>query len=281
MKMKKTLGIVLAVLLVSAMFLPGAAAASGDTKELDSIIKNMDAAMADVTSFDADMQMEMGMEIMGQQMDILYDMAMSIILDPLQMDLEMDMDMGGSAMEIDMYLSDGVLYTGMDGAWTSMDLGESGMDMDQYMVQDNYQDITGDFENMTLVGTVDFDGNEAYEIQGVVSSDYIKEVLNSGMMDSMGISGDSIDESHFENIGDIAVTFYVYTQSYLFAGYEMDLSSVMGGIVDAIVAGMSEGADAEEMGDFSMSVSKFAMSAEYSDYNEVTDIEVPAEALAA
>lgn len=284
MKTKRVVGMILALLLCSAAFLTGAAAAAeGESVELDEIIANMEAAMADVQNFDAYMEMAISMSSMGQDVSMGSAMEMTLFTDPPKMKMDMVTDATASgeeesfSMPVEMYLEDGVLYTGVDGYWSSQDITEElGFDMDQYMVQDNFKSYTGEFADMTLVGLDTFDGEQVYRIDSVINGGALKDVVdNSGMMASLGFTEDMVDiDAVLQSMDGAQVAFYVYADSYLFAGYEMELSVMLNNILDAVMQNM-------EAEDVTVEVNDCTMTVEYFNYNQATDFEVPEEAMEA
>ena len=205
------------------------------------------------------------------------------IVDPIMMDMDMTMDMMGLFdMDLKMYVvQDGssyTMYTGMDNgdgtmSWSKDTLDDLG-DIAQYNGKASMDIYLENGSNFKEIGAEDVDGVSAVRYDGIISQDSLKSVMDtSGVLEqyeSLGLEGmeDLLDE-----MGDLPVSIWLDPDSDLPVKYEMDMTQMMQNMMNKLLA------EEEETADIGFTVDKCVISMVCSDYNTVSNIEIPEEAL--
>lgn len=231
------------------------------------------------------MNMDMSFEADGESeaIESVTTMDMACINDPLKIQMEMVVDMGEAGSQsmsiygdVDengnymMYMFDGT-------AWMAQQVGE--IDLEAYNAQSSMEAQIGDTSGYVLEGTEKLNGTEVYKYSYTMTGDEMKESLSdTGALDSVSSLGLTESDVYgmLDGLGDIVTYMYVDAETYLPVQYEMDMTDVMDALYAAILDAMGEQAEG-----LSMSVSKMEMTMTCSDFNAVSDITVPAEALSA
>ena len=237
------------------------------------------ANMAAAKSMDATMVMEMDMEAGGESMETVTTMNMTMFTDPQKMKVETSMDMGGyGSMDMSIYAEevDGQLtmYLYDGSSWYSQAVTEA--DLGAYDVSGSMTDYIGDTTGFTQQGTETVDGVSAYKYTGVITGEEMQEVMtSSGALDSLSSLGLSADETEemLSGLGDIQVTLWVAEKELYPVRYEMDMTAIMDGLMQSILASMGDQAEG-----LTMSVPKMKMTMTCSNLNSAADFEIPAEA---
>lgn len=268
----------LAVLGLAGLMALSAAACAGGGSPSDPLAAAMEN-MEKVKSMDAQMVMNMDMDIAGTALESVTTMDMSVFSEPMRLKADMTVDMGGygdTSMQIYAEEEDGgmvmYLFDGMD--WTRQETtAEELSQYDAASSMDFYLDNTTSFEQQ---GTEDLDGASAYKYTGVITGESMQEVMeSSGALDSLSTLG--MDESQMEELlsglGDISVTLWIDEETLYPVRYDMDMTAIM----DSLMSKMLEtlGSDAEGV---TMSIPKMTMSMTCSHFDNATDFTVPEEA---
>ena len=286
MKFKKTLGIlaVSAIMAFSAFGCTGSdtSAAGGNAEGLtaEDRVKAANEKMAEVTSMDSNMKMEMDMSAGEQAVSTVTDMDITYFMDPLKMKINMTMDMGelgSQSMEMYADVVDDVytMYVNDGTQWLSQEIPAEALGA--YDTKEAMMSYLGDPSAYTEVGTEDIDGVSAVKLEGKLSGDELKEAVeSSGSLDSLSSLGlDSATISGlYEDLGEVPIYVWLDAETNYPVKYEMDMTAVMQKLMDNIMAAAPEAANAEA----SISFTKFKMSMTCSNFNEATDFEIPAEA---
>ena len=286
MKFKKTLGIlaVSAIMASSAFGCTGSdtSAAGGNAEGMtaEDRVKAANEKMAEVTSMDSNMKMEMDMSAGEQAVSTVTDMDITYFMDPLKMKINMTMDMGelgSQSMEMYADVVDDVytMYVNDGTQWLSQEIPAEALGA--YDTKEAMMSYLGDPSAYTEVGTEDIDGVSAVKLEGKLSGDELKEAVeSSGSLDSLSSLGlDSATISGlYEDLGEVPIYVWLDAETNYPVKYEMDMTAVMQKLMDNIMAAAPEAANAEA----SISFTKFKMSMTCSNFNEATDFEIPAEA---
>ncbi|MCQ4727159.1 hypothetical protein NE664_10945 [Anaerotignum faecicola] len=286
MKFKKTLGIlaVSAIMAFSAFGCTGSdtSAAGGNAEGMtaEDRVKAANEKMAEVTSMDSNMKMEMDMSAGEQAVSTVTDMDITYFMDPLKMKINMTMDMGelgSQSMEMYADVVDDVytMYVNDGTQWLSQEIPAEALGA--YDTKEAMMSYLGDPSAYTEVGTEDIDGVSAVKLEGKLSGDELKEAVeSSGSLDSLSSLGlDSATISGlYEDLGEVPIYVWLDAETNYPVKYEMDMTAVMQKLMDNIMAAAPEAANAEA----SISFTKFKMSMTCSNFNEATDFEIPAEA---
>ena len=132
-------------------------------------------------------------------------------------------------------------------------------------------------ENFKSDGQEEIGGAETTKITGVITGDAMEEALEaSGMTtsaESMGITEEMMQEM-YADLGDLPISLWIDGEGYV-RKYEMDMTEMMQKIMDESMKAMGM---AEE--DIAINIEKTSVMMVCSDFNEVEEIEIPADALA-
>ena len=279
--MNKKLTKTLAGAVVLALSL--ALCACGGSSSPEDALTRAQAAFADVKSMHYTIDMDMGFSADGESMEMNTTAEADCIVDPIMMDMDMTMDMMGLFdMDLKMYVvQDGstyTMYTGMDNgdgtmSWSKDTLADLG-DIAQYNGKASMDIYLENGSNFKEIGAEDVDGVSAVRYDGVISQDSLKSVMDtSGVLEqyeSLGLEGmeDLLDE-----MGDLPVSIWLDPDSDLPVKYEMDMTQMMQNMMNKLLA------EEEETADIGFTVDKCVISMVCSDYNTVSNIEIPEEAL--
>lgn len=279
--MNKMLTKTLAGAVVLALSL--ALCACGGSSSPEDALTRAQAAFADVKSMHYTIDMDMGFSADGESMEMNTTAEADCIVDPIMMDMDMTMDMMGLFdMDLKMYVvQDGssyTMYTGMDNgdgtmSWSKDTLDDLG-DIAQYNGKASMDIYLENGSNFKEIGAEDVDGVSAVRYDGVISQDSLKSVMDtSGVLEqyeSLGLEGmeDLLDE-----MGDLPVSIWLDPDSDLPVKYEMDMTQMMQNMMNKLLA------EEEETADIGFTVDKCVISMVCSDYNTVSNIEIPEEAL--
>ena len=217
MKFKKTLGIlaVSAIMAFSAFGCTGSdtSAAGGNAEGMtaEDRVKAANEKMAEVTSMDSNMKMEMDMSAGEQAVSTVTDMDITYFMDPLKMKINMTMDMGelgSQSMEMYADVVDDVytMYVNDGTQWLSQEIPAEALGA--YDTKEAMMSYLGDPSAYTEVGTEDIDGVSAVKLEGKLSGDELKEAVeSSGSLDSLSSLGlDSATISGlYEDLGEVPI----------------------------------------------------------------------------
>lgn len=259
--------------------------ACGGKKEL-SLADRMSEAqkkMAELKSMEGTMEMDLAMvaESDGEKQDFAVKTTGDIVMfqNPIKMKSHMKMDMGllGS-QEIDMYMEEkdgkATQYMQMAGEWIKQEVPKELLDQSNSIKSAEL--LLKSMTNVKEVGKEKVNGKNATKIEGEISGDAIKDVIEaSGALDSMGAMGD-VDEAMMnkilEKVGVLKVVYYL-TDDNEIVKIEEDLVNFMNQLFESM---FSDG-DAS----MKMTVSKALLNMTFDKFNAATEFEIPEEALKA
>jgi hypothetical protein len=259
---------------------------SACSKSPEDILAEAQKNMADVTSmsYSMDMSMEMGTEEFMLGMDMVS--TADYIIDPLTLKLDLSMDMGelGSTsqtmyttLEGDTYIS---YFTVDDGAtWYKQEVAST-EELERYNAQNTMELYLSSMENFEENGTETINGSKATRYDGVISKEYLKDVMEiSGVLsqfESFGLDSSSID-LETADFGEMPISVWIDEESVLPVKYEMDMTSFMQNMMDVLLTTlMAEGESTE-----TLTIGEVFVSMTLTNLNGVEQIEIPPEALAA
>ena len=279
MNIKKLTALLCAVVMVLSM------AACGGTEHKDGSSGDLGTAVEKVnavSSLDATMVMEMNMGVMGQTMETKTTMNMSCFNDPMKLKADMTMDMGDlGAVDMSMYAAmDGDTYNMYlyDGSsWTTQAVDMSYLQ--QYDAKESMNLYLESGDDHTLAGTEEINGSTTNKFTGVIRGEALEEVLAaSGATNNLEASVGDLDlASLYSDLGDLEITVWVDQESGYPVRYAMDMTQMMQGMMDKILAASAEGEDTSGM----LTVDKVNMVMDCFNFNSAADFEIPAEALGA
>lgn len=254
-----------------------------EVEEIDALAAAVEN-MEDVTNMEAQMVMDMSMEMSAegesQAVDFITTMDMAFFSEPRKVKVIMTIDMGelGSA-EQSIYgevLEDGtgMLYLYDGASWQSMEVSVA--DLGQYDAGSSMLSLINSGSEYTLEGMEDVDGKNAYKYSCVTSGEEAKQMLlSSGATDSLSSLGVTTEqlESSIGDVGDITEYVWIDEATLYPVKYETDMTEAM----DKLMAGVFESMGEQAQG-MSMSIPKMKMSMTCSNFNSAADFEIPEEA---
>ena len=271
---KRAAALALGALLAMSM----TACGNGANKEesADQIKAAMEKINA-VESMDATMYMEMDMSVMGQSIETDTKMDMSCFNDPVKVKADMTMSMGslGSvSMSIYADATDGdyTIYMFDGSGWTTQAADAS--QLEQYDAQQSMDLYLSSGAEYAHAGTEDINGSTADKYTGIIRGDALAEVMKaSGATSSMETTMGMDLEELYSDLGDMPITVWIDQATGYPVRYYMDMTGVMQSMMKKALAGV-EGGD-------SLTIDKVEITMDCSNFNNVADFEIPAEALAA
>jgi hypothetical protein len=284
--MKRQIRSILAAGLVFVLTLALAAcggSAGGGADDAETVLAKARAAFEQVESMHYTMDMDMGFTADGDSIEIGTTAEADCIIEPMQMDMDMKMDMMGLfAMDIKMYLAqDGdsyTVYTGMDDGEGNITWSRDTMDdlnnLAQYDASYSMDLYLDNSTNFAEKGTEEVAGVTAVRYDGVITQESLDEVMEtSGVLEEFEAFGvEGLDEMLHE-MGDLPVSVWIEPDSGLPVKFEMDMTAMMQNMMDKIMA------RDEEMAEAAMTVDKCHLSMAFSDYNAIDAVHIPQEAL--
>ena len=255
--------------------------------EVENPIEESLKRMAEVDSMEMKMvmNMDMSVEADGQKESVesVTTMDMECMTNPLKIKMEMEVDMGAAGSQSMSIYGDVdesgnyVMYMFDGESWLAMKVSE--FDLNAYNAQSSMEAQIGDTSVYVLEGTDKLNGADVYKYSYTMTGDEMKEALQeAGALDSLSDLGLSTSDAYgmLDGLGEIVTYVYVDAETYYPVQYEMDMTDVMDALYAAIIEAMGEQAEG-----LSMSVSKMELVMTCSNFNGISDITVPEEALSA
>lgn len=236
--------------------------------------------MKEIKSVEVRMDMDMAMKVSQDKESHDFTMkttgVTSLIQEPMKAKMDMTIDMGElGKQETQTYMQqqDGkyMMYSNVGGTWTSYELPENLLD--QYDAQKSMELYLKGFENAKESGTEEINGKQATKIEGEISGDAMKEMINAtGVLQSLGsIAGSDAEslEKMFSDMGSLKLTLWINDDNEL-VKVEEDLKDM--------ITKMIENATPQEMEGMKIEISKAMMTGTYDKINSVENFELPKEA---
>lgn len=251
----------------------GGQAGGGDP--LAAARKNIDAA----SSMDAVMTMNMEMEAGGETVKTVTSMDMTMFKEPMRMKVEATTEAAGQSAVISIYAEeDGnggyMMYMNDGTSWYSAEAGAE--DLAQYEVGQSMSAYIDSASSFKQEGTETVNGVSAYKYTGVITGQNMQDVVTeSGALNSlssMGLSEEQMEEM-LSGLGDIPVTLWISETDLYPVRYDMDMTSVMDGLMKAVLESMGDQAEG-----LTMSVPEMTITMTCSNFNSATDFTIPDEA---
>lgn len=255
--------------------------------EVENPIEESLKRMAEVDSMEVQMVMNMDMSFEAdgesQSIESVTNMDMAYISNPLKIKMEMDMDMGeAGSMSMSIYgdvdeNGNYMMYMFDGTSWIAQEVSE--FDLEEYNAMSSMEAQIGDTSGYVLEGTEKLNGADVYKYSYTMTGDEMKEALSeAGALDSLSSLGLSESDAYgmLDGLGELVEYVYVDAETYYVVQYEMDMTEIMDALYAAILEALGEQAEG-----LTMSVSKMELVMTCSNYNGISDITVPEEALAA
>ena len=237
--------------------------------------------MAKLESVHMDVNMTMEMTIMGQTLNMDMGIASDIMMkEPVMGYMLMTVEAGGMSMEVPTYVEQSddafMTYVGMDdgsGLVWRRQKSES-MPIDNNMVS------TDALKGFTYIEEESAEDETLLRYRGIIDATQLKSLMTSsadgvGMLDG---DDDAMLNAALEAVGGVEMIITVDKKSGHIVRMEMD----MGEMMQAFFKTLSDDAGTSGM-DLSslLKIGQIPVVVEYSRFNEIEKIEIPAEALEA
>ncbi len=255
----------------------------GQTGEVnvEALLEKAEQTMEQVESISAEMQMDMTMGMAGgESVESITKTTIQTQQEPLRMQMDMTVLIDGEeeVSQMQMYALEeaGMLKTYMysgDTWYTET------MDMDalaQYNAEENMDLYLDCISKAKAEGTETVSGTKTTKISGVITGEDIEEAMEvSGIAESalsLGVSTDMLADMYAE-LGELPLCLWIDDDGYVWK-YELDMTAIMQQIMDFSMAAMGM---AET--DTGIQIEKAMVRMECLSFNDVAEIEIPAEAL--
>ena len=273
----------IAALAVAAVcVLPMAGCSSSGTSntamdtDVEALLQKAETTMAEVNSMSANMQMDL--EIADSEstykMNITSDMQMQVEPIIAKADIAISINDSPAQTYTSYVVQEGDAvdtYADLMGEWyyQSMDLSAAG----QYDATQNMELYLNNLTSFSATGTEKINDVDTTVIAGELTGESMAEALKSSgveeMSAGMGLSADDL-VTLIDNVEGLPVKLWISEDGYVM-GYELDMTNMMASIMNNMAAG-------EET---DMKINQTVIRMTCKDFNNITPIEVPAEALAA
>lgn len=237
--------------------------------------------MKDVKNMESSMVIEMEMAAGEETASMVTTTDITYFTEPLKMKMDMSMDMGDLGKQsMTMYADevDGVhkMYITDGSQWVTEDMPE-GM-FEEYDAKDAFEMYLDGSVEYREVGTESMaNGVEAIKIEGSISGDKLKEIIEeTDSIDSMEEEFDleeSTLEGIYDNLGELPINIWIDAESNYPLKYEIDMTGVMQKLMENIIAAVPE-ADTSN----ASAITKYKISMTSYNFNEAGEFEIPAEA---
>ena len=235
--------------------------------------------MNDASSMDAAMTMNMEMEAGGESLKTVTSMDMTMFKEPMRMKVEATTEAAGQSAVISIYAEENgnggyMMYMNDGTSWYSAEAGAE--DLAQYEVGQSMSAYIDSASSFKQEGTETVNGVSAYKYTGVITGQNMQDVVTeSGALNSlssMGLSEEQMEEM-LSGLGDIPVTLWISETDLYPVRYDMDMTSVMDGLMKAVLESMGDQAEG-----LTMSVPEMTITMTCSNFNSATDFTIPGEA---
>ena len=253
-----------------------------ETAAVEELLTLSQETMATVESMAAEITMVMDMAMGEEAIETTTVANILTKQDPMQMQMDMYvvMEDGSEAQQMMMYAeeAEGKLRTYMYSADTwyaqTMEIGDLG----QYDAEASMELYLNNIESFTATAEEDINGTKTTRIEGIIARDAMEEAIqNSGVADSaasLGVTEEQMQKM-YADMGDLPIVLWIDAEGYVLK-YEMDMTEMMQKIMDTAM-----GAVGETETEPSVSITKTSISMICSDFNNVEEIVIPAEAKSA
>lgn len=253
-----------------------------ETAAVEELLTLSQETMATVESMAAEITMEMDMAMGEEAIETTTVANILTKQDPMQMQMDMYvvMEDGSEAQQMMMYAeeAEGKLRTYMYSADTwyaqTMEIGDLG----QYDAEASMELYLNNIESFAATAEEDINGTKTTRIEGIIARDAMEEAIqNSGVADSaasLGVTEEQMQKM-YADMGDLPIVLWIDAEGYVLK-YEMDMTEMMQKIMDTAM-----GAVGETETEPSVSITKTSISMICSDFNNVEEIVIPAEAKSA
>ena len=284
-KMSRFLALATALVMLLALCACGGGTRSANTPDFETIMQEAQEKMGEVKSMHMDMDMDLSMElgVMGQnqKLDMRVYYSLDVQTEPARSKLVITTSAMGQSQEMTMYTDeDGMAYLSTDGRnWQRSSASQAEETMGGPDPGDTLELFTKNASSFTKTGSETINGSPATVYSGVLSGEYVEEVLKTtGMDSSLGsLLGTEDLGDAFKELGEIPMTIAIDDASGLVGRYTLDMAQVMENLMKNLFTSIlaSQGMSGINI---EIKLDKCMCTATLSQFNSVPEIVIPDEA---
>lgn len=236
--------------------------------------------LSGVGSLSCAVEMDLGLSLAGESFDVKSSCRIDYTSQPEAVYLQASTDMDGlGTREYSAYAAaSGGLYCAyirLHGAWARQDL-PGAQALERYDIRLASRRWLDGAADVTDAGEEELDGRMARRYDLAVSAEAVDGIMEaSGAYEALSVLdvGDDAAREMLSGLGEIPMSVWTGEQG-LPLRYELDLTGVMGALMDTVAAELGGDVPA-------MTVERLTVDISLSDFDAVEPIEVPPEALGA
>ena len=284
--MKKTARII-ALILLAAMLLCLTGCGSFETK-MAKAVKKMSALQS--VHMDMDMHMDFSMTMLGESLDLDAKMVSGIDMqtEPLRARMEMGMEVLGANMDMLMYMEQNgeeyTTYVSADGgaSWESESITAEEAKSQTGDVSENLKIFIDCAKSFQEAGTETVNGSAATRYDGQITGDSLESALElSGAKEMLGEGlGTELSADAFTGLESIPCSVWIDNKSGMVVRYDMDMGAVMQSLMKDMMDEVLASQGLEGLG-VEMEFREVTVSVILSQFDAVGEIVIPDSAKAA
>ena len=284
--MKKTARII-ALILLAAMLLCLTGCGSFETK-MAKAVKKMSALQS--VHMDMDMHMDFSMTMLGESLDLDANMESGIDMqtEPLRARMEMGMEVLGANMDMLMYMEQNgeeyTTYVSADGgaSWESESITAEEAKSQTGDVSENLKIFIDCAKSFQEAGTETVNGSAATRYDGQITGDSLESALElSGAKEMLGEGlGTELPADAFTGLESIPCSVWIDNKSGMVVRYDMDMGAVMQSLMKDMMDQVLASQGLEGLG-VEMEFREVTVSVILSQFDAVGEIFIPDSAKAA
>lgn len=268
----------LAIALCALLLLPMMQGCKQKTPE--DIFNDALANMGKMESMHMNMSMQLEMSVMGQKMNMKIGAEAEAITNPVKGKMDMKMEVGGMSMQMPMYYEQQgdafMTYIGMD----------DGSGVVWYRQQAENAPVNNNLLSASAMAGFEYleeerEDENTLRYRGMMDAQQLKSLLEtsmSGGLDSLTGGDAKLLDAVLEEIGKTEMIVTVDKQSGYIVRQELDMGPMMSAIMKKALESSGEEALDLDMSSL-IEIGEMPVVIEYSRFNEISSIEIPAEAL--
>ena len=268
----------LAIALCALLLLPMMQGCKQKTPE--DIFNDALANMGKMESMHMNMSMQLEMSVMGQKMNMKIGAEADAITNPVKGKMDMKMEVGGMSMQMPMYYEQQgdafMTYIGMD----------DGSGVVWYRQQAENAPVNNNLLSASAMAGFEYieeerEDENTLRYRGMMDAQQLKSLLEtsmSGGLDSLTGGDAKLLDAVLEEIGKTEMIVTVDKQSGYIVRQELDMGPMMSAIMKKALESSGEEALDLDMSSL-IEIGEMPVVIEYSRFNEISSIEIPAEAL--
>lgn len=270
------------VLLLTALCLAGC-----KPMTLEEQLQKAQENMAQIKNVEATTTITMGVSLMSQEIAAKSVVRATLFSDPLKMKADIAAEVGGEKVGTMTYLEQQgdmlkmYLYDG--STWTSEEVpantDEYRQAIQQYDIKEGMATYLKGLSNIQVTGQETLNGKECIKVEGVLTGEAMQEAIqSSGMLDTVDPSLGS-DEKELQELlsglADMPISLWIQKDNLYPVQYAMDMTGLLSGLMEKAMSQL--GAATE---DVPMAFTNCLVQVTLSNFNQATEFEIPADALA-